>query len=309
MQKSDIEYIDNMNTVLTIIVTYNSMEWIDRCLSSVMASSVPSDIIVIDNLSKDETVSHIRTNYPDVILVESKENLGFGKGNNVGLRYALEKGYEYVYLLNQDAWVEPDTYEKMVAVNKERPEYGMLSPMQMHPDMDRYERLFDRLVIRWIASEMERDLAKGCLKEVYPVRYVQAAHWMISRECIEKAGIFSPVFPHYGEDDNYCQRVLYHGMKIGLVTAAKAVHDADNKPNETKAQRNRRFYVKCLLSFSNINNTSRNVWWPVLIESLKDAIRFRTFDAIGMYLKAIRNMKEIRRCLEISRHIGAFINE
>lgn len=298
-----------MNTVLTIIVTYNSMEWIDRCLSSVMESIVPSDIIVIDNLSKDDTVSYIRSNYPQVILVESKENLGFGKGNNVGLRYALEKGYDYVYLLNQDAWIFPDTFEKLIKVNKKNPEFGMLSPMQMHPDKTHNERLFDKLVIRWIKADMDKDLAEGGMKKVYPVRYVQAAHWMISRKCLETAGIFSPVFPHYGEDDNYCQRVLYHGMKIGIVPAATAVHDADNKPTETRAQRKRRFYVKCLLSFSNVNSTSRHIWWPVLIESLKDVIRFRTFDALGMYLKSIGNMKEIKRSLEVSKHAGAFISE
>lgn len=98
-------------------------------------------------------------------------------------------------------------------------------------------------------------------------------------------------------------------MKIGIVPAAKAVHDADNKPNETKAQRNRRFYVKCLLSFSNVSNTSRNIWWPVFVESCKDSVRFRTFDAIGMYFKAIGKRKEINKCLEISRLPGAFINK
>lgn len=298
-----------MNTVLTIIVTYNSMEWIDRCLSSVMRSSVPSDIIVIDNLSKDETVSHIRSNYPQVILVESKKNLGFGKGNNVGLRYALEKGYDYVYLLNQDAWICHDTFEKLIEVNKENPEFGMLSPMQMHPDKTHNERLFDKLVIRWIKADMDKDVVDGGLKEVYSVRYVQAAHWMITHACLEKAGIFSPVFPHYGEDDNYCQRVLRHGFKIGVVPSAKAVHDADNKPTETRAQRSRRFYVKCLLSFSAYDGGSMRVMRCVIIETLKDTLRFKTFDAISMFFKALGNMKEIKRCREVSMLPGAFIKE
>ena len=285
------------------------MEWIDRCISSVKTSSVPSDIFVVDNMSKDATVSHIRSKYPDVILVESKENLGFGKGNNVGLRYALDKGYEYVYLLNQDAWIVSDTYERLIAVNTAEPQYGLICPMQLHPDMTRNERLFDKLVFRWIKPALDRDLADGGIKDVYPVRYAQAAHWMISRACLEKVGLFSPVFPHYGEDDNYCQRVLCHGYLIGVVPKALAVHDADNKPTETRAQRKRRFYVKCILSFSSFDGGNHRVMRGVMAESIKDSIRFRTLDALIMFFKALGNMKEIKRCREISMHPGAFINE
>ena len=107
------------------------MRWIDRCLQSVLDSSVPADIYVIDNGSTDHTQEYIQKHYPQVMFVQSKENLGFGRANNIGLQYALQKFYDYVYLLNQDAWLMPDTLEKLIAVNRKFPEYGVLSPFQL----------------------------------------------------------------------------------------------------------------------------------------------------------------------------------
>ena len=95
--------------ILAIVVTYNGMKWVDRCLGSLVMSRTPADVIVIDNGSQDGTQEYIAENYPEVKLVSTGENFGFGKANNIGLKHALEKGYEYVYLLNQDAWVYPDT--------------------------------------------------------------------------------------------------------------------------------------------------------------------------------------------------------
>ena len=85
------------------------------------------------NASGDGTVEYIKENYPEIMLIESKENLGFGKGNNLAMRYALDHGCDYVFLLNQDAWLdENDTIEKLVEVAQRHPEYGILSPMHMN---------------------------------------------------------------------------------------------------------------------------------------------------------------------------------
>ena len=110
-----------MNAILIVIVTYNAMRWIDKCLSSVNCSNVQSDIFVVDNCSTDGTPDYIAQHYPDAILIRSPKNLMFGKGNNVGLRYALENGYDYVYLLNQDAWLMPDTLGKLVETHCAHP--------------------------------------------------------------------------------------------------------------------------------------------------------------------------------------------
>ena len=82
------------NKLLVIIVTYNGMKWLERCLSSLIASSVASDVFIVDNGSTDGSQDYIRSNFKDAIFIQSEENLGFGKANNIGLQYAYEKGYE-----------------------------------------------------------------------------------------------------------------------------------------------------------------------------------------------------------------------
>ena len=70
-----------------------------------------------------------------MIFQQSAENLGFGRANNLGLQYALDNRYDYVYLLNQDAWIFPDTFETLVDISKRYPEYGIISPLQMNSDL------------------------------------------------------------------------------------------------------------------------------------------------------------------------------
>ena len=120
--------------ILAIIVTYDGMRWIDRCLGSVYASQVPMDAFVADNDSSDGTAGYVAELFPQAVLVRNASNLGFAEGNNQGFRYALEQGYDYVYLLNQDAWVDPDTVGELVRMHEAHPEFGILSPYQYRAD-------------------------------------------------------------------------------------------------------------------------------------------------------------------------------
>ena len=116
-----------MAKVLVVIVTYNALKWIRKCLRSVEKSTLQADVLVIDNGSTDGTLPLIRTDFPHTRIIETGENLGFGAANNRGLRIAHDECYDFAYLLNQDAWLEKDTLEKLVAAHK--PDWGVLSPM------------------------------------------------------------------------------------------------------------------------------------------------------------------------------------
>ncbi|MBQ7518399.1 MAG: glycosyltransferase, partial [Bacteroidales bacterium] len=95
--------------VLFIIVSYNGMAWLERCLGSVVAQAVPGtqvDLFVVDNDSTDGSADFVEAHFPQARLTRCAENLGFTAANNLGFAYAMRKGYDYVYLLNQDAWLE-----------------------------------------------------------------------------------------------------------------------------------------------------------------------------------------------------------
>jgi len=117
--------------VLVIIVSYNFESWIERCLGSLRLSRYPVDTVVIDNGSKDRTIQRIKKDFPEVRLLPQTENLGFGKANNIGMKIALKEGYDFVFLLNQDAWIDSNTIGKLVELSQSHPQYGILSPVHL----------------------------------------------------------------------------------------------------------------------------------------------------------------------------------
>ena len=242
------------NQILVIIVTYNAMPWAERCFTSLRQSAVPCDVIVIDNGSTDGSQKFIRTHFPETELVENKQNLGFGRANNIGLQKVLDEGYDYAYLLNQDAWVMPDTFERLIATSKAHPEYGVLSPMQLKADGQHFEERFGRNIIsrrQDTAPFLIDDLYFQREEAVYEVSFVMAAHWMITSKCLKTVGGFSPTFPHYGEDDNYLNRTKYWKLKIGIVPSARAVHDRANGQWSPEKDMYVNDYIGSLVACSN----------------------------------------------------------
>ena len=222
--------------LFAIIVTYKGLRWYERCFSSLRKSTIPVQTIVVDNASNDGSVEYIKEHYPEIHLIESKENLGFGRGNNIAMRYALDQGCDYVFLLNQDAWVEPDTFEKLVDIHQRHSEYGILGPVQVNAEKT---KVLDGVIQFLINPEnvnkqMFSDFVMGTVEEVYPVAEINAAAWLLPRKTLETVGGFDPLFLHYGEDWNYLSRVLYHKMKVGLTPYLKVVHDCKEHVDRPK---------------------------------------------------------------------------
>lgn len=221
-----------MNVKLfVIVVTYKGKQWYDRCFASLQESTLPVQIVVVDNASNDGSVEYIKENYPEIHLIESDENLGFGRANNLGMRYALDQGCDFVFLLNQDAWVEPDTFGKLLDIHGNHLEYGILSPIHLNAEKTGIEKgLLNYLDDKKITDKrLLEDLYFHRLKDVYDTTYVNAAAWLLPRNTLETVGGFDPIFSHYGEDDNYLQRVRFHGLKIGICPSCVAVHDTERR--------------------------------------------------------------------------------
>lgn len=202
-------------TVFVVIVTFNGAKWIDKNITSLLHSSYPVHIIAIDNNSTDNSVALLEK-YPEVDLIKSPENLGFGKANNIGIKKALDEGADYVFLLNQDAWIFEDTIASLVK-NIDKHCFGILSPMHYSTNEATLDGNFKNYFYRGTPLHTTESL--------FHVSFVNAAAWMMSRECIERVGLFEPAFSHYGEDRNYCDRVKYHKFHIGIDVQSRIVHD------------------------------------------------------------------------------------
>jgi len=295
--------------VLVVIVTYNAMPWIDRCLTSLRESVESLDVMVIDNLSTDETQERIKTNYPEVILSVSNQNLGFGQGNNIGLKYALEHNYDYVYLLNQDAWIYPDTIQKLIQTQQEHPEYGILSPLQLQSDGKQLDSIFSDLTCGFESNNrLVSDLFLSYRKDVYEVTSVMAAHWLVSKACLEKVGGFSPSFFQYGEDDNYLDRAKHFGFKIGIVPEAKAIHARENRPYSRK-KTIERLYISNVLVMSKVENRKKNPFLYVFLNCIRNMFKYTSVKPIGQFFRVLANCGKIRRNYLASLKPGAFIKD
>lgn len=120
--------------VSIIIVSFNTKKLTDECLSSVIRSmrqtKLSYEIIVVDNISTDGTREMLKKKYPKVIPILNKENVGFGKANNQGIRKA---GGEYVLLLNSDTVVVGNAIGKLVAFGRQH-QNAFIGPKLLNPD-------------------------------------------------------------------------------------------------------------------------------------------------------------------------------
>ena len=291
--------------ILVIVVAFNGLRWIERCVESV--SNAGADLLLIDNGSTDGTREWLASQ--GIETLHRDDNPGFGAANNIGLKLALERGYGYVYLLNQDAWLCDGCLEQMLRVfrSEDAAGYGVLSPLQ-------YEgsgRKLDRNFARKCRSRLEDagwTKRKGGGPAVVEVPFVMAAHWMISLYALKTVGGFSPAFKQYGEDDNWLQRLHFHGLKCGVVPAAKAVHD---RPQD-KAPKAKRMTLKCISTVVKVSNPSNLLVGRLLLEPLEllgmGCIHFSTIPwrFIGTLIKRYPSLVRYRRQ---SRRPGAFLTD
>ncbi len=293
--------------VLIIIVTYNGEKWIEQCIQSALNSSIPVDIFVVDNGSTDSTLEILKRYGCKIVLTKTDTNLGFGKANNLGLQYAIEKEYDYVYLLNQDAYLEPNTIEEMLNISQKHPEFGVLSPFQMEANKIHLDKNFVRIAFKWqFNSHIAEDLYFSNTNEVYELPIVMAAHWLISKDCLKKVGGFSPTFAHYGEDNNYCDRIYYHGMKVGIVPSARGIHDREYR-TESK---DKFMYVSAYMGILRVlsNPNQRDLFQKLAYSYAFIFSHYISFAPISCLAKILVRWREVKKNREISKGNGAFLN-
>lgn len=291
--------------VLVIVVTFNGMRWLERCLGSVYADA---DLYVFDNDSTDGSADYVEEHFPQAKLVRSAENLGFSKPNNLGFSYAIEKGYDYVYLLNQDAWLEEGSLKKLVEVADAHPEFGVLSPVQYQDGYKALDAQFSKLLPHscaelLVSSRGEGEKAFGCVNgsrfangnNVVSVKRVMAAHWLIPVSVIKRIGPFEEdLFPHWGQDDEWCFRLHFCGLKIGVVSEARAVHDRALRKEPLEKLVKRNYYVGSTVRLCDL---ARPLWASslyVLVFTFVKTLKYFNPLPITYFGRLIRNYPKIR---------------
>jgi GT2 family glycosyltransferase len=210
--------------VYAVIVTFNGSAWIRGALQSLRDSLHPCTAVVVDNASTDDTAAIVRTEFTEVVLIDSGANLGFGQGNNVGISHALRRGAEAVFLLNQDATVTPEAIGQLVAFLHEQPAFHIVCPLHCGPDLSRVDPMTLRVYLQRYAPTYLSDACLNRVQPHYEIRGINAAAWLLRAEVFRRVGGFDPLYFMYGEDDDLIERCAHHGIRTALVPSALIVH-------------------------------------------------------------------------------------
>jgi GT2 family glycosyltransferase len=270
--------------VTAIVVTYNGIQWIEKCITSLLKSSYKINIIVIDNGSTDGTLT-VLENYTEIQVIKTAENLGFAKANNEGIVIALKQNADYIFLLNQDAWVENDTIEKLVDVAKANEDYGVISPMHLNGSYTALDIKFANYLIPENCKNIVSDLYMNKLKPLYEAVFVNAAAWLLSAKVIKQVGLFDSSFFFYGEDSNYLQRVQYKGYKTGITTMCTICHDREERKGKLNISNyNKWQHSESLVILLNINRSFKKS----ILLFLKEQVRLTARHLYEMKFTMIR---------------------
>ncbi|MFA6598825.1 MAG: glycosyltransferase [Ignavibacteriaceae bacterium] len=239
-----------------IIVNYNVKEFLQNLLTSLFkaVTNLSSEIIVVDNGSDDGSVELLREKFPQVTLIANKDNLGFSKANNLGLKIAKGK---FILLLNPDTIVQEDTFEKLIEFFKAHQDAGMTGCKILNPDgtlqlacrrsfpgpwtsfckVSGLSSMFpnSRLFARYNLTYMDEN-------QSYEVDAISGSFMMVRREVFEKIGGLDEQFFMYGEDLDWCYRVQKAGWKVYYVHDTTIIHYKGESTKRSSLDETKIFY-------------------------------------------------------------------
>lgn len=221
-----------MNNVLAVLVNYNSPQETYKCLKSLAQSTLRPKVVIVDNCSTGEGViseEKAKACHAETHVIFNPHNDGFGGGNNIGIKWGLANSQaDYIFILNNDTVVLPDTLEKLVKHLEKNANLGMCSPAIFHlKTPDTY--WFGGGYIDWgKGGALSPNINKKVGSEVVIAdnTFITGCAMFIRREVLEKVGGFSEDYFMYCEDVDFCERVIRAGYKIGYVPNAQILHDA-----------------------------------------------------------------------------------
>lgn len=265
-----------MKKLHIIILNWKRYDETISCLKSIekinIDKGIDCEIVIVDNNSKDKSVEHFRnlkSNFK-LQIIENKENYGFAGGNNVGLKYAMNMGSDYVIVINNDTRVDPGFAMELIKVAEEDEEIGIVSPKiyfeknyEFHKDRYKPE---DKGKVIWYAGGVidwnnmygsnfgVDEVDSGQFDKQRKIAFATGACFLITKKALFKAGFFDERYFLYLEDMELSQRVLKSDLKIIFAPKSVVWHKVSQSSgigsslNDYFLTRNRLFFAKTYAS-------------------------------------------------------------
>jgi GT2 family glycosyltransferase len=229
-----------MTSVTVLIVAHDSSPSLERALTSVEASSDDLEIVLVDNASSDGTVELVRARFPRCRLIESGENLGFGRACNLAARATTG---ELILLLNPDAWVDTTCVDRLRQAMASDPRLAWAAPRLHYPGGRRqfvwaptvgiFGEAIQRLRNRFERRRWAHDLLPRMVRALGDPGWYSAACALVRRRAFDEIGGFDPGFFLYFEDADLGLRLRRAGWRLAQIGDASAFHDRHAPPPST----------------------------------------------------------------------------
>lgn len=208
-----------------IILNWNGLQDTRECIESIQQTDYPNlDIILVDNASKNnDEPALLQQEFPQLKIIRNNENLGFSGGNNTGINFALDQGAEYIFLLNNDAFVTETLLSDLVNAAAAHPEIGMLGPTIVSY-FDRAHEYVGAVYNRRHASAYEYLRSSANLPDLIDTEYVPGCAVLVPSPVIQKIGLLDESFFAYYEDVDWSLRCRDAGYRVAVVTTTKVFH-------------------------------------------------------------------------------------
>jgi len=229
-----------------VIVGYNSRDYLDECLESLKEARGAKTIYYVDNNSTDDSLGFIKKKFPWVKIIVSKQNLGFAGGNNLGIKQAIEDGFEFLLLLNPDTIVDKSCLANLL---QKADQATILQPLillhQNSAKTDLVNTTGNHLNFLGFSYCSDFKVNMDQVKEK-PITSASGAGLFIPAKVLKKIGFFDRDFFMYHEDLDLCWRARKAGYEIKIIPEAKLWHKYSFSRNKKKmyyAERNRLLFL------------------------------------------------------------------
>lgn len=253
-----------MNDFKTAVVIphWNNKEDLGSCLDSLKEQSLPIDIIVVDNGSVDGSPEFIEQNYPKVHLIRNSKNYGFTGGVNPGLQYALDNGYRYAALLNNDAIADKNWINQLVSFMEDHKKAGIATSKICDSAKTHLDSTGDLYTIWGLPYPRGRG-------EEFSDKYDDQT-WVFGAsggasiyrvEMLKQIGLFDQDFFAYYEDIDISFRAQLAGWKVGFVPSALVYHQISATSSKIKGFAT--YQTMKNLPFLFIKNVPGRLFWTI----------------------------------------------
>lgn len=266
---------------LVIVLNYHGEAVLSPCLRSVMQTLWPGDrLLVVDNGQEAVLMQEVRAEFPQVMIEVAKENGGFARGMNVGLRLALTEGFEAVWVLNNDVIVKHDSLSQLKEAAKRTTGPRALSPLIRGANQTIW---FAGGWINWWRMRVEHYQTAPEIASPFQTSFLTGCALFIPRITLEHIGLLDERYFLYYEDVDYSLRILEHGGKLWVVPGAEILHHEVSEFRGEKvywlvksgvecflrhSTRWQRVWLNFYLSLRRLRNWSRFLWGDKVLARL-----------------------------------------